>query len=107
VFQGEDGYRHGHVTGVQTCALPIWRACRSDGQRRPPPGVPADLAPTLARLRREVPSPGPAVLDEGATAERTARGIPLPALRPAKIGRASGRETAQIAQRAELPYGSN
>src|SRR5215510_14373016 len=23
-FQAEDGIRGGHVTGVQTCALPIW-----------------------------------------------------------------------------------
>src|SRR5215510_15611605 len=26
-FQAEDGIRDGHVTGVQTCALPISRAC--------------------------------------------------------------------------------
>src|SRR5690625_3040724 len=25
-FQAEDGIRGGHVTGVQTCALPIWSA---------------------------------------------------------------------------------
>src|SRR5690625_3217524 len=25
-FQAEDGIRDGHVTGVQTCALPIWQA---------------------------------------------------------------------------------
>src|SRR5690625_7806829 len=25
-FQAEDGIRDGHVTGVQTCALPIWSA---------------------------------------------------------------------------------
>src|SRR5439155_25340563 len=25
-FQAEDGIRDGHVTGVQTCALPIWRS---------------------------------------------------------------------------------
>src|SRR5439155_5196041 len=25
-FQAEDGIRDGHVTGVQTCALPIFRA---------------------------------------------------------------------------------
>src|SRR5439155_16396570 len=25
-FQAEDGIRDGHVTGVQTCALPIWHA---------------------------------------------------------------------------------
>src|SRR5207253_7109113 len=29
-FQAEDGIRDGHVTGVQTCALPI--SCRSSGE---------------------------------------------------------------------------
>src|SRR5437870_13643648 len=29
-FQAEDGIRDGHVTGVQTCALPISRACEND-----------------------------------------------------------------------------
>src|SRR5207302_7156503 len=27
-FQAEDGIRDFHVTGVQTCALPIWKAMR-------------------------------------------------------------------------------
>src|SRR5690348_17403418 len=27
-FQAEDGIRDGRVTGVQTCALPIWRRLR-------------------------------------------------------------------------------
>src|SRR5439155_17962759 len=31
-FQAEDGIRDGHVTGVQTCALPIYAA--ADGRRR-------------------------------------------------------------------------
>src|SRR5689334_24148575 len=30
-FQAEDGIRDGTVTGVQTCALPIWEACISHG----------------------------------------------------------------------------
>src|SRR5207253_4350767 len=30
-FQAEDGIRDGHVTGVQTCALPIWHP--ADGLR--------------------------------------------------------------------------
>src|SRR5215510_15672385 len=29
-FQAEDGIRDGHVTGVQTCALPIWDGGRAD-----------------------------------------------------------------------------
>src|SRR5215475_14305106 len=32
-FQAEDGIRDFHVTGVQTCALPI--SCASSGRRRP------------------------------------------------------------------------
>src|SRR5439155_4357264 len=41
-FQAEDGIRDGHVTGVQTCALPIWphgdpssRPNRDGESRRP------------------------------------------------------------------------
>src|SRR5437660_8205464 len=30
-FQAEDGIRDGHVTGVQTCALPISRGCHWGG----------------------------------------------------------------------------
>src|SRR6266508_5657266 len=29
-FQAEAGIRDGHVTGVQTCALPIWKETRSE-----------------------------------------------------------------------------
>src|SRR2546426_6899647 len=31
-FQAEDGIRDYKVTGVQTCALPIWNLRRQDGQ---------------------------------------------------------------------------
>src|SRR6202043_3415767 len=34
-FQAEDGIRYGHVTGVQTCALPICPGCSQSG----PPGT--------------------------------------------------------------------
>src|SRR5207253_8415778 len=33
IFQAEDGIRDGHVTGVQTCALPISTGGSSDSQR--------------------------------------------------------------------------
>ena len=42
-----------------------------------------DLAPAFSDLRRAASAPGPAVFDEYATAERAARGIRLPVLRPA------------------------
>src|SRR5215510_15165615 len=35
-FQAEDGIRDGHVTGVQTCALPIYHG-RRPGRERPAP----------------------------------------------------------------------
>src|SRR5439155_8434804 len=37
-FQAEDGIRDGHVTGVQTCALPI-SFPDSMAMRTPPPGT--------------------------------------------------------------------
>src|SRR5690625_5789089 len=58
-FQAEDGIRDGHVTGVQTCALPICPggpAARSAQRRarqrtgRHPPLAPLRPAPGLARL---------------------------------------------------------
>src|SRR5437870_10238937 len=33
-FKAEDGIRDGHVTGVQTCALPIWRRKPCKARRR-------------------------------------------------------------------------
>src|SRR5207253_4007928 len=36
-FQAEDGIRDGHVTGVQTCALPIYQLAQSGGPSPVPP----------------------------------------------------------------------
>src|SRR5690606_40283361 len=41
-FQAEDGIRDFHVTGVQTCALPIWRGL-------PPGGKLISLVPVALR----------------------------------------------------------
>src|SRR5437660_6928433 len=38
IFQADDGIRDGHVTGVQTCALPIWRAEADRPKIAPGPG---------------------------------------------------------------------
>src|SRR5437870_13428985 len=49
-FQAEDGIRDGHVTGVQTCALPI---CGVGEFRSPPPSFLYSLAlgaPGLANV---------------------------------------------------------
>src|SRR5438876_3510837 len=50
-FQAEDGIRDGRVTGVQTCALPIWG--RRDGVlQRPGAGRPARAEGGGVRARR-------------------------------------------------------
>src|SRR5690625_1449941 len=55
-FQAEDGIRDGHVTGVQTCALPISRARRGCPEpRRPSRGGPVAVrgrSPASARYGR-------------------------------------------------------
>src|SRR5437588_2139924 len=45
-FQAEDGIRDHCVTGVQTCALPIWQT----GQEKPRVGADASLAGAWNRL---------------------------------------------------------
>src|SRR5256885_9230912 len=39
-FQAEDGIRDYKVTGVQTCALPIWTWCEVSERRRPASRIP-------------------------------------------------------------------
>src|SRR5690606_40294754 len=77
-FQAEDGIRDFHVTGVQTCALPIWATDRirsaSGSQRTVPTGScpwPCCAPPRPSSLHN--------------------RGSTVPP-RSAKIGRASCRE---------------
>src|SRR5436309_5622791 len=84
-FQAEDGIRDFHVTGVQTCALPI-SACRARSLRR----WPASRRPSACRCLRAIARP---------THSRGARAAP-PADRrrweqdpsDQEIGRASCRE---------------
>src|SRR5690606_40106246 len=65
-FQADDGIRDFHVTGVQTCALPIWR-----------------MGVALVAQAPEIASPTPILLAQAPTSQ-------------AKIGRASCRGRAQI-----------
>src|SRR5439155_13496064 len=57
-FQAEDGIRGGHVTGVQTCALPIYASCgriRSPGPSAfsaPPAAAPSPSAWLSSRRPR-------------------------------------------------------
>src|SRR5207302_8036025 len=70
-FQAEDGIRDFHVTGVQTCALPIW-------QRRPREYLLADLVFQLGSLHLAV---GPAAV-VAAVAMVLAVGRPIAAALP-------------------------
>src|SRR2546427_5152424 len=54
-FQAEDGIRDLTVTGVQTCALPIYRF---DGDSRPQPDTDLDLRDAIQRIALEWPSYG-------------------------------------------------
>src|SRR5690348_18509789 len=45
-FQAEDGIRDGRVTGVQTCALPIWQPRNNEAARRASTGASDPLART-------------------------------------------------------------
>src|SRR5687768_17938477 len=53
-FQAEDGIRDVAVTGVQTCALPIWvrRGFRTDAWLPPAGAAPARPPPWSRRRRR-------------------------------------------------------
>src|SRR6266508_5071235 len=59
-FQAEDGIRDGHVTGVQTCALPIWRP-RPRALATMKLATPVRHGRSLARLAR--PFRGPHSVD--------------------------------------------
>src|SRR5439155_24350411 len=83
-FKKEDGIRDGHVTGVQTCALPMWRCARPAasvfarrvGRRGEDRGCGPGTPPGRGRAAR-------------AHARRGTRGA-------RKIGRASCRERVRV-----------
>src|SRR5439155_14969166 len=92
-FQAEDGIRDGHVTGVQTCALPIYEAAAR--------GVDAGAHGHVPRLRarsrrRAAPEPvpdGARRSGEGGAGRSVARRRDA----PSQIGRASCRERVYTA----------
>src|SRR5207253_6156539 len=98
--QAEDGIRFGHVTGVQTCALPIYIKY-----------LDVDRVEAVVNwLETQYPSPAfPARREDigeatrGSTRYYTAygvvkRGFPMLAVTTDQIGRASCRETVQKQQ---------
>src|SRR5690606_39494780 len=60
-FQAEDGIRDFHVTGVQTCALPIFR--RVTGLMRPSPALTEPLMSSDTPVRSRSPFRRPSTDD--------------------------------------------
>src|SRR5690606_39555571 len=93
-FQAEDGIRDFHVTGVQTCALPIWMGDPGCGGFFPVP------QPLVARRRRggcqRLPKPG--VEPGGWLASARAEQAQVVVAEPAadEIGRASCRARVAV-----------
>src|SRR5205823_8202832 len=93
-FQAEDGIRDKLVTGVQTCALPIWRARGGT--------APGDRPRCTGRRRRDG-APRPRSARSG-TPRSAGRGTACPRARRSawrsracrEIGRASCRERGEI-----------
>src|SRR5690606_39940385 len=74
-FQAEDGIRDFHVTGVQTCALPIWRLETHQGDPLVPSGDGDDaraLRDELLELRERMDRLATAYAD-GAVSESQLR----------------------------------
>src|SRR5207253_7810742 len=100
-FQAEDGIRDGHVTGVQTCALPIYVAEgdallqleAEPGGIDPPPEPRGELVEQPARAR--VDSRAVAERAEGMEGGLAHLGVP-----GAQIGRASCRERGRTPEQA-------
>src|SRR5207244_6774525 len=97
-FQAEDGIRDDLVTGVQTCALPIYRSRHCRDVDLCHCHQPAALAPALSVGRAALPLR----LKEGAItmampAILEVRDVRQGFARPSEIGRASCRERVEIA----------
>src|SRR5690606_40579602 len=92
-FQAEDGIRDFHVTGVQTCALPILVGKRKEGQRLIVDRV--SLADALPKFsRRYVPAESPESAELVALIDSEEKEFVMHD-RP-EIGRASCRERESV-----------
>src|SRR5690606_40246281 len=96
-FQAEDGIRDFHVTGVQTCALPIYHEAKRNGGGGNDEAVgmraPKDTFDRARRLRREMTLPE--ILLWRALRRNALCGLRFRKQHP-KIGRASCRESVHI-----------
>src|SRR5690606_40984146 len=88
-FQAEDGIRDFHVTGVQTCALPISPASPA----APPAPARGRASPAAAARRRRPTAAAAPPAPRPATRESIRPDMPRPV---PEIGRASCRERVQV-----------
>src|SRR5690606_41033389 len=96
-FQAEDGIRDFHVTGVQTCALPILQAHPESGAAALARLIPDAATPALDRDAAEVQTQ-PAAGHRAVPAQRKCPEKSRQALeRHREIGRASCRGRVEIA----------
>src|SRR5690606_39906915 len=93
-FQAEDGIRDFHVTGVQTCALPILDKRVSARGQAPAARATAARASAAASPAR-IASCAPGTCRVWAACRYSARGV--------QIGRASCRERAGVAEGGAFP----
>src|SRR5207244_5468734 len=91
-FQAEDGIRDDLVTGVQTCALPIYQR----GSNSPTRSRRANV-PSMPSMKSAMPRQRNITSQRCATAARRARSASAAPL-AVKIGRASCRERVGIAE---------
>src|SRR5690606_22878708 len=79
-FQAEDGIRAFHVTGVQTCALPILVLLISDAEALAPRTDPGPVATVLRQVIRQVLAGGDAVVCTTSRPEELDPGLRAPDL---------------------------
>src|SRR5207253_4559730 len=93
-FQAEDGIRDGHVTGVQTCALPICTTARRAGRNRSPRSLPLPSSHHASRSSRSLKRLARRRRAAAPVSRRIASGLRGQAAR--EIGRASCRERGEV-----------
>src|SRR5690625_7926467 len=96
LFQAEDGIRDGHVTGVQTCALPICRWLGTLG---------TSVRESVDIIRAQGAEPA-AVLIALDRMERAGADTQVET-HSAEVGRASCRERVKITEEAEVGEGQS
>src|SRR5439155_11600049 len=95
LFQAEDGIRSGHVTGVQTCALPISRAAHENRGVTEQLGAQAQTVVSRAVAHASSAEQVTAATEQqGASTQEMAAAAGV-LLQAAEIGRASCRERVE------------